>query len=101
MRFGQSFVNSLHPCHTVGKVLIPLIGWIQEAGANPCGVAIALDRQERGKGKESAAQEVENQLGIPVIAIAGLNDLIEYLESRSVANIDITAIRRYRNEYGI
>jgi orotate phosphoribosyltransferase len=77
------------------------IGWIQEAGALPCGVAIALDRQERGKGKESAAQEVENQFGIPVIAIAGLDDLIEYLESQSVANIDITAIRRYRNDYGI
>jgi orotate phosphoribosyltransferase len=77
------------------------IEWIQEAGALPCGVAIALDRQERGKGKESAAQEVENQFGIPVIAIAGLDDLIEYLESQSVANIDITAIQRYRNDYGI
>ena len=77
------------------------IEWIQAAGATPCGVAIALDRQERGKGIESAAQELESQFGVPVIAIAGLNDLIEYLESQSVANIDITAIRRYRNEYGI
>ena len=77
------------------------IEWIQKAGANACGVAIALDRQERGKGRESAAQEVENEFGIPVIAIAGLNDLIEFLEVQSVANIDITAIRRYRNDYGI
>jgi len=77
------------------------IEWIQAAGATPCGVAIALDRQERGKGIESAAQELESQFGVPVIAIAGLNDLIEYLESQSVANIDITAIRRYRKKYGI
>ena len=77
------------------------IEWIQQAGANACGVAIALDRQERGKGRESAAQEVENEFGIPVIAIAGLHDLIEFLEGQSVANIDITAIRRYRNDYGI
>jgi len=77
------------------------INWIQQAGANACGVAIALDRQERGKGAQSAAQEVEGEFGIPVIAIAGLGDLIEFLETRSVADIDIKAIQRYRNDYGI
>jgi len=77
------------------------IEWIQQAGATACGVAIALDRQERGKGEKSAAQEVENEFGLPVVAIAGLNDLIDFLESRSVTNIDIQAIRRYRNDYGV
>jgi orotate phosphoribosyltransferase len=77
------------------------IKWIQQAGATPCGVAIALDRQERGLGEKSAAQEVTDEFDIPVIAIAGLDDLIEYLESQSAANIDIEAIRRYRNDYGI
>jgi orotate phosphoribosyltransferase len=77
------------------------INCIQQAAANACGVAIALDRQERGDGAKSAAQEVESEFGIPVIAIAGLGDLIEFLETRSVANIDIKAIQRYRNEYGI
>ncbi len=76
------------------------INWIIAAGATACGVAIALDRQERGSGEKSAAQEVEDEFGIPVIAIAGLDDLIEYLESQSVANIDIGAIRRYRSQYG-
>jgi len=77
------------------------IEWIQQAGANPCGVAIALDRQERGNGDKSAAQEVTGEFGIPVIAIAGLDDLIEFLESQSVTVIDIEAIRRYRNTYGV
>jgi orotate phosphoribosyltransferase len=77
------------------------IEWIRQAGATPCGVAIALDRQERGLGEQSAAQEVVSQFGIPVIAIAGLDDLIEYLEKQAAANIDIEAIRRYRNTYGI
>jgi orotate phosphoribosyltransferase len=77
------------------------IEWIRQAGATPCGVAIALDRQERGQGETSAAQEVESEFAIPVVAIAGLDDLIEYLEVRSVANIDIEAIRRYRNAYGV
>ncbi|MDH3902382.1 MAG: orotate phosphoribosyltransferase [Xanthomonadales bacterium] len=77
------------------------IQWIRKAGANPCGVAIALDRQERGNGEKSAAQEVTDEFEIPVIAIAGLDDLIEFLESQSVADIDIEAIRRYRNTYGV
>ena len=55
------------------------IEWIRQAHANPCGVAIALDRQERGQGEKSAAQEVTDEFGIPVIAIAGLDDLIEFL----------------------
>ena len=77
------------------------IEWINQAGAAACGVAIALDRQERGQGEKSAAQEVADEFDIPVIAIAGLDDLIEFLESQSVANIDIEAIRRYRKDYGV
>ena len=77
------------------------IEWIKQAGATPCGVAIALDRQERGQGEKSAAQEVTDEFGIPVISIAGLDDLIEFLESQSVTGIDVEAIRRYRNTYGV
>jgi orotate phosphoribosyltransferase len=77
------------------------INWINQAGAKTSGVAIALDRQERGNGSQSAAQEVEQEFGIPVISIAGLSDLIDFLEGQSVANIDISAIRRYREAYGI
>jgi orotate phosphoribosyltransferase len=77
------------------------INWIQQAGATASGVAIALDRQERGLGEKSAAQEVSNEFDIPVISIAGLDDLIEFLENQRAANIDIGAIRRYRTEYGV
>lgn len=77
------------------------INWIEQAGARACGVAIALDRQERGKGSKSAAQEVADEFGIPVVSIAGLSDLIDFLEQQSVPNIDIAAIRRYREAYGI
>jgi len=85
---------------SAGTSVREAIEWIKNAGATACGVAIALDRQERGTGEKSAAQEVSDQFDIPVIAIAGLNDLIEFLESQSVADVDIGAIRRYRREYG-
>jgi orotate phosphoribosyltransferase len=76
------------------------IEWITAAGARPAGVAIALDRQERGDGQQSAAMEVEAQYGIPVIAVANLDDLIGHLEKNRNKNIDIEAIRSYRLKYG-
>jgi len=86
---------------SAGTSIRESIEWIRQAGATACGVAIALDRQERGHGEKSAAQEVMDEFGIPVIAIAGLNDLIDFLDKQSVPDIDINAIRRYRDDYGI
>jgi orotate phosphoribosyltransferase len=76
------------------------IGWIRGAGAQAAAVAIALDRQERGQGQRSAAQELAQEFGVDVIAIAGLDDLIIYLEQKGLGNVDIAAIRRYREQYG-
>lgn len=55
---------------------------IRAAGATPCGVVIALDRMERGSGELSAVQEVRRDYGIPVLAVATLNDLMAYLRNR-------------------
>ena len=73
---------------------------IQSAGAQAAAVVIALDRQERGSGVLSAAQEVQASYGIACRSIAGLDDLIHYLESQTESGIDIEAIRRYRDQYG-
>jgi orotate phosphoribosyltransferase len=74
---------------------------IRRAGAQPAGVAIALDRQERGRGRLSAAQEVSRDYDVPCIAIAGLDDLIDYLGSGGSAGIDPAALHRYRKQYGV
>ena len=73
---------------------------INAAGAEPAGIVIALDRQERGKGDLSAAQEVHQDYGIPCAAIAGLDDLIAYLEASGTVVIDLSAIQRYREDFG-
>ena len=86
---------------SAGTSIRESIHWIEQAGAQVCGVAIALDRQERGLGDKSAAQEVESEFGIPVVSIAGLNDLIEFLEQQPEMDIDIDAIRSYRSRYGV
>ena len=73
---------------------------INAAGAEPAGIVIALDRQERGKGDLSAAQEVHQDYGIPCAAIAGLDDLIAFLDASGTDSIDLSAIQRYREDYG-
>ena len=76
------------------------IGIIRAAGAEPAAVVIALDRQERGSGATSAAQEVNAEYGIPCISIAGLDDLIRHLATRPQDQADVQAIKDYRERYG-
>uniref|UniRef100_UPI00387F47E6 orotate phosphoribosyltransferase n=1 Tax=Thauera humireducens TaxID=1134435 RepID=UPI00387F47E6 len=74
---------------------------IRAAGATPAGVVIALDRMERGKGELSAVQEVRENYGIPVIAVATLEDLIAYLADSPDLAANLDAVRAYRERYGI
>jgi len=73
---------------------------IRAAGAVPAGVLIALDRQERGQGALSAAQEVSRNHGIPVTAIATLDDVVATLRERPDLSDRIAAIEEYRRQYG-
>ncbi|MCC4114069.1 orotate phosphoribosyltransferase [Aromatoleum toluclasticum] len=74
---------------------------IRGAGAEPAGVVIALDRMERGKGEKSAVQEVRESFGIPVVAVATLEDLIGYLGDSPELAANLVAVQAYRNTYGI
>lgn len=74
---------------------------IRAAGATPAGVVIALDRMERGKGALSAVQEVKESFGIPVIAVASLEDLIGYLADSPELAANLEAVKAYREQYGI
>lgn len=73
---------------------------ITAAGASLAGVAIALDRQERGLGELSAVQEVEQRFGVPVVSIANLDTLVRYLEQQGGHDSELAAMRAYRARYG-
>ncbi|MDD3884211.1 MAG: orotate phosphoribosyltransferase [Gallionella sp.] len=73
---------------------------IRAAGAEPCGVVIALDRMERGQGEFSAVQEVRRNYGIPVIAIATLDDLLGFLQTEGLLQ-NLAAVQAYRDRYGV
>ena len=74
---------------------------IRAAGATPCGVAIALDRMERGQGALSAVQEVSRDYRVPVVSIVDLDDLATHLSGKPEWSDTLRAIARYRGEYGV
>ncbi len=85
---------------TAGTAIRESVALIRGAGAEPCGVVIALDRQERGQGELSAAQEVRRSFGLPVVAVAGLDDLLAYLGGREDLAGQHRAVAGYRARYG-
>lgn len=79
---------------------------INAAGATPAAVVIALDRMElgqteRGLGGLSAVQEVQRNYNIPVISIATLDDLLQYLQGNQELGPYLKAVQSYREQYGV
>ena len=73
---------------------------IRRCQAVPAGVIIVLDRQERGSGKLSAIQEVEQQQKMTVISVIKLDNIVEYLEEQGDMAQHVEKIRQYSLEFG-
>lgn len=86
---------------TAGTAVREVMSMIKAAGAEPAAVVIGLNRQERGQGKLSAIQEVEQEYGIPVVSIINLDHIISYLEAESDQAEQVEKIRAYRDQYGV
>jgi orotate phosphoribosyltransferase len=91
---------------TAGTAVRESLDLIRAAGAQAVGVALALDRQERGQGNTSAVQELEQREGLKCVSIVTLADLIEALARSPRADSGIsadqlTALRAYREQYGV
>ncbi|AKF40186.1 orotate phosphoribosyltransferase [Yersinia enterocolitica] len=86
---------------TAGTAIRESMEIINAQGATLAGVMISLDRQERGRGEISAIQEVERDYHCKVIAIVTLNDVISYLEEKPEMANHLTAVRHYREQYGV
>lgn len=91
---------------TAGTAIRESIEIIRAAGAEPMGVVLALDRQERGQGELSAVQEVQQHYKLAVASILQLDGLIAHLANDAAAqnpeNVKLlSAIRKYRVDWGI
>ena len=86
---------------TAGTAVRESYRLITGAGADVVGLAISLDRQERGQGNLSAVQELRQSLGIRVISIIGLADLIEVFDESDTPDASLGALKEYRRKFGV
>lgn len=81
---------------------------LRAAGGEPAAVLIALDRMERGGVEDnlsahSAVEDFERAYGLPVISIATLDDLLQYLQANAdpALRASFTRVSAYRERYGV
>ena len=86
---------------TAGISIDESVKTIRSAGAEPVAVCIALDRQERGReGGEPATAMVAGRYNIPVLSIASLQTLIDFLQDSAHYRSHLDTIRDYHARYG-
>jgi len=86
---------------TAGTSVRESVVIINNAGATPAGVLIALNRQEKGENDVSAIDEVSERFSMPVISIISLEHIIEFIESDAAYAENIAAIKEYQKQYGL
>lgn len=86
---------------TAGTSVRESVEIIHRQGAEPAGVAIALDRQEQGADGGSAVAEVRERLGIPVVSILTLEHLIGFMQDQANSVEMLGRLRSYRDEFGV
>ena len=86
---------------TAGTAIREAMDIISANDAKAVGVAIALDRMEKGRGERSAIQEVESDYDLQVMNIANLELLIQFIEQSGEYDMHLDAMNAYREQYGI
>lgn len=85
---------------SAGTSIRESVAIIKAYGATPCGVSIALDRQEKGLSELSAVEEVERENQLPVCVIANLSDLLNYIQQKPELAHTLLKVQAYREKYG-
>ena len=86
---------------TAGTAVKQAFDLIKNSNAKVAGLVISIDRQEIGISGKSAIQELEDNLNIPVVSIAKLDDLIELIKTSEDLKVHLPSIIKYRQQYGI
>jgi len=86
---------------TAGTAANEAIEVIRAAGAEPAGVLVAIDREERGQeGSLSAVQALEADHGIPVYSIVTFSEILEFVKETQSPEA-LNAMLAYREAYGV
>ena len=74
---------------------------IIEEGAKPSGIAISIDREEKGSGSLSAVEEIKETHHLPICHLTSLKEIMRYIENHETYASHIDAMRAYQREYGV
>ena len=87
---------------TSGKALGEILPKLAaEADIRVSAMLISVDREERGTGETSAAEEAFLRYGIPVYSVVTMGEIVEALEEGIIAGAEyLPAMRAYRAQYG-
>ncbi len=96
----QGRVLILDDVITAGTAIREAIDIIDQNNGTATGVMIALDRQEKGSGERSAVQELQDEYGMEVYNIIGLEHLVQYLKDQGNEEM-LDAMQFYRTQYGV
>ena len=86
---------------TAGTAIREAADIVAAHGAELAGVAISLDRQEKGQGELSAVQEVQESYGIEVVNIVSLPDVIKHVSESMNDEVILKSVQAYRETYGV
>ncbi|KAJ2684892.1 hypothetical protein H4R19_006851, partial [Coemansia spiralis] len=88
---------------TAGTAIRESFAIIRDAGATLAGVVVAIDRQEKGRDSDrSAIQEIEQDYGVPVVAVVTLAHIVEYLREKGDSHAAmVRAMEDYRRQFGV
>ena len=85
---------------SAGTAIRESIDIIKSQGGNPKAILVAIDRQEKGHGNESAIQEVKREFNIDIFSIINLDDVVDFIKNNKEYNQFIEKIENYRKIYG-
>lgn len=85
---------------SAGTAIRESIDIIKSQGGNPKAILVAIDRQEKGHGNESAIQEVKREFNIDIFSIINLDDVIDFIKNNKEFSQFIEKIENYRKIYG-
>ncbi|MBX2879474.1 MAG: orotate phosphoribosyltransferase [Granulosicoccus sp.] len=86
---------------TAGTAIRESLTLIRAAGAELAGVCVSIDRQERGQNEQSAIQELQQSEQIPVLTIASLETVIDWMEEQPNYSDTLKDVKQYKEKYGV
>ena len=85
---------------TAGTAIRESYNIIKSTGSTFKAAVIALNRQEKGQGEQSAIDEVKSSLDIDVVSIITFDDLLTYIEQDETLGVFKDDMHEYRERYG-